>query len=173
LQDPKTGSDLWALPLTGDRRPFPVVQTSFDEIAGQLSPDVRWLAYASNESGRYETYVRPFPGPGGTLQVSTAGGTQPRWSKDGWELFYVSPDGHLMAVPIRAAADARVVVPSDAVTLFSIMLASGANIASSGFQARAQYAVAHDGRFLLNVNAEGAAAAPISIVLSWMAALKP
>ena len=77
-QDPKTASDLWALPLTGERKPFPVVQTSFDDLQGQFSPDGRWLAYASNESGRYEIYLRPFPEPSGKLQVSTAGGLQPR-----------------------------------------------------------------------------------------------
>jgi serine/threonine protein kinase/Tol biopolymer transport system component len=167
-----TGSDIWALPMAGERKPFPVVQTSFDDIEGQLSPDSRWIAYASNESGRYETYVRPFPGPGGKQQLSTAGGVQPRWSKDGRELFYVSPDGHLVAVSIRVASDARTVAPGDPVALFATQLASGGNIATSGFLARAQYAVARDGRFLMNVNADDTAAAPITIVLNWDAGLK-
>ena len=85
-QDDKTGSDLWALPLVGDRKPFAVVQTNFDEMQGQFSPDARWLAYASNESGRFEIYVRPFPEAGGKWQVSTGGGTQPRWGRNGQEL---------------------------------------------------------------------------------------
>jgi dipeptidyl aminopeptidase/acylaminoacyl peptidase len=167
-----TGSDIWALPMTGERKPFPVVQTSFDDIEGQLSPDSRWIAYASNESGRYETYVRPFPGPGGKQQLSTAGGVQPRWSKDGRELFCVSPDGHLVAVSIRVASDARTVVPGEPVALFATQLASGGNINASGFIARAQYAVARDGRFLMNVNADDTAAAPITIVLNWDVGLK-
>ena len=91
-QDPKTRSDLWALPLTSERKPFAVLQSSFDEIEGQFSPEGRWLAYASNESGRYEIYVLTFPEAGGKWQVTTAGGVQPRWRPDGQELFYVAPD---------------------------------------------------------------------------------
>jgi eukaryotic-like serine/threonine-protein kinase len=86
-QDPKTASDLWALPMTGDRKPLPVLHSSFDEIEGQFSPDTRWIAYASNESGRYEIYIRTFPEAGGKWQISTGGGMQPRWSRDGRELF--------------------------------------------------------------------------------------
>ena len=82
--------DLWAAPMAGDRKPFPVVQTPFDETAGQFSPDGRWVAYQSNESRPVQIYVRPFPGPGGPWQVSTAGGSQPRWRPDGKELFYVA-----------------------------------------------------------------------------------
>ena len=84
-QNPKTASDIWALPLMGERKPFAVLQSSFDEIQGQFSPDGRWLAYASNESGRYEIYVRTFPEAGGKWQVSAAGGMQPRWRRDGQE----------------------------------------------------------------------------------------
>ena len=70
----KTGWDIWALPLAGDRKPFPVVQTPFDETSGQFSPDGRWVAYQSNESQEMQIYVRPFPGPGGPWQVSTKAG---------------------------------------------------------------------------------------------------
>ena len=89
----------------GERKPFAVLQSSFDEIEGQFSPDGRWLAYASNESGRYEIYIRTFPEAGGKWQVSAAGGVQPRWRRDGRELFYVAPDTRLMAVPLRLAPD--------------------------------------------------------------------
>jgi Tol biopolymer transport system component/predicted Ser/Thr protein kinase len=172
-QDPKTGSDLWALPLTGERKPFPVVQTSFDEIEGQFSPDGRWLAYASNESGRYEIYSRPFPGAGGKWQVSTAGGTQPRWGRDGKELFYMVPDTRLMAVQIRVASDGRALDTGAPVALFPTRLASGADIQTTGFGARAQYAVASDGRFLMLVTADEAVTSPITIVLNWTAGLTP
>ncbi len=171
-QDPKTASDLWALPLIGERKPFPVVNTSFDEIAGQLSPDGRWLAYASNESGRYEIYLRPFPEPGGKWQISTTGGIQPRWRRDGQELFYVAPDTRLMAAPIRPASAARTVETGTPVALFPTRLASsGGAIFATGFASRAQYAVAADGRFLMNVAVEGATASPITIVLNWAAGL--
>jgi Tol biopolymer transport system component len=172
-QDAKNGSDLWALPLTGERKPIPVAQTSFDEIEGQFSPDGRWLAFASNESGRYEIYVRPFPELGGKSQVSTAGGTQPRWRQDGHELFYVAPDDRLMAVPIRVASSARSVDVGAPVALFPTRLASGANIAVVGAQAlaRAQYAVAFDGRFLINIDAGGGVTSPMTIVQNWTTGL--
>src|SRR5260370_6130941 len=81
----ETAFDLWAIPLDGDRQPFPIVQTEFDEREGQFSPDGKWIAYASNQSGRVEVYLRPFPGPGGDLRVSAAGGAQRRWRRDGNE----------------------------------------------------------------------------------------
>ena len=171
-QDPKTASDLWALPLTGERKPFPVVQTSFDDIQGQFSPDGRWLAYASNESGRYEIYVRSFPEPSGKWQVLTAGGTQPRWRRDGTELYYVAPDTRLMAVPIRMVSDTRAVDAGVPVALFPTRLASGAAVLAAGALSKAQYAVAPDGRFLLNVAADDGVASPITVVLNWTAGLK-
>jgi len=171
-QGSNTASDLWVVPLTGQQKPSPVLQTSFDEIEGQLSPDGTWLAYASNESGRYEVYIQTFPEPGGKWQVSVAGGAQPRWGRDGRELFYVASDSRLMAVPIRVARDARAPQTSAPVGLFSTRLASGGNIPLNGFQARAQYAVASDGRFLMNVAADDAATSPITVVLNWATALK-
>lgn len=149
-----------------------MVQSSFDEIQGQFSPDGRWLAYASNESGRYEVYVRTFPETGGTWQISTAGGMQPRWRPDGAELFFVAPDTKLMAVPLRFAEDTRALDAGAPVPLFSSRLATGGNITSAGFEARAQYAVSADGRFLINVVAEGSVTSPITIVQNWDAALK-
>ena len=98
--DPKTGYDLWALSMTGERKPFPVVQTEFEERDGQFSPDGAWIAYQSNESGRFEVYVQPFPGSGGKWPVSSNGGAQVRWRADGKELFYVALDGKLMVVSI-------------------------------------------------------------------------
>ncbi len=179
-QDPKTQSDLWVLPLAPSagaaevRKPFPVVQTAFDETQGQFSPDGHWLAYTSNESGRDEIYVRPFPESGGKWQVSTAGGSQPRWRPDGKELFYVAADGHLMAVPIRATPDGRAVDAGTPLALFPTRLASGTAISLSGFQSRALYAVARDGRFLMNVNVDTGVAdvSPLTVVLNWDAGLK-
>jgi Tol biopolymer transport system component len=171
-QDPKTGADLWALPVgesKGDSKPFPVVQTAFDEAAGQFSPDGRWLAYQSNESGPVEVYVQPFPGPGGKSQVSMAGGNQPRWRPDGKELFYVAPDGLLMAVSIEVGAD-KTLETGAPVPLFATRLASGSGI--TGVVTKPQYAVAPDGRFLMNVAVEEATGSPITVVLNWDAELK-
>ena len=155
----KTGSDLWALPLDGGT-PIAIATTPFEEIAGQFSPDGRWVAYASNESGRMEVYVRPFPEPDGATPVSTSGGTHPRWRPDGKELFYVAPDGRLMAAPIAAAG--RTLDPGAPVALFTPRFAIGASIT----QAKPQYVVGRDGRFLINSAIEQATP-PITLVLNW------
>jgi serine/threonine-protein kinase len=100
--------DLMLLPLQGNGRPQPLVQTPFNEINGEISPDGRWLAYESNESGRLEIYVRPLPDVNsGRWQVSTEGGTRPLWARSGRELFYVTPAGDALgrgAAPPRAGA---------------------------------------------------------------------
>ena len=100
----KTGSDLWVLPLSGDRKPFPFLATEFAERGGRLSPDGRWLAYESNETGAFEVYVQTFPGKEGKWQVSAKGGTRPVWSRDGKELFYIAGDNKLMAVDVKGGA---------------------------------------------------------------------
>ena len=101
--DPATGFDVWALPFGGDRKPRAVVKTPFAEaVPPRLSPDGRWLAYTSNESGRSEVLVQSFPEPGGRTQISTSGGTEPVWSRDGRELFYLNGDA-MMAVEIRTS----------------------------------------------------------------------
>src|ERR1700674_3868764 len=103
--DPKTSLDLWALPLDGDRRPAPVLQGPFFESGGQFSPDGKWIAYHSTESGRFEVYIRAFPSSAGKWQISNrGGGAIPRWRGDGKELFYMSSDFKMMAVTIRASA---------------------------------------------------------------------
>jgi Tol biopolymer transport system component len=138
--DPKTGQDLWALPVDGDRKPFPIVQTRFDEQDGQFSPDGKWLAYQSNQSGRVEIYVQSFPGSGAPFQVSIAGGSQVRWRRDGRELFYVAPDRRLMAVPIRLTQNTGQIDIGASVPLFSL-----------GAGALVNYMVSPDGqRFLVN-----------------------
>jgi Tol biopolymer transport system component len=93
-------SDIWVLPLNGDRKPIPFVKTQFNEYGPEFSPDGRFLAYVSNESGRFEIYVRPFPGPGPRRQVSAGGGTSPVWSKSSGELFYRSGDAMMAAAVI-------------------------------------------------------------------------
>jgi Tol biopolymer transport system component len=171
LVDAKTGTDLWALPMTGGGKPFLVVGTRFDEREGQFSPDGHWVAYVSNEGGIDEIYVQPFPGPGAKMQASTNGGVDPRWGRDGRELFYVAPDGKLMAVATHIEPNGPALNPGPPIPLFQTRLATGANI-TVGFNARPQYAVAPDGRFLMNVTADDNVVSPISIVLNWATTLK-
>jgi hypothetical protein len=158
--------DLWALPLEGTRKPFPVVQSRFNEDEGQFSPDGRWIAYRSNESGRDEVYVQAFPGPAGKRQMSTVGGSQPRWRRNGKELFYVAADTRLMSVPVALTPEGQTPSVGVPAPLFRTRLV-GVD------QPKAQYAVAADGqRFLMNVIADEATISPITIVQNWTAALR-
>jgi Tol biopolymer transport system component len=171
--NPKGASDLWALPMTEPadaRKTIPVAATSFDEIQGQFSPNGRWIAYVSNESGRYDVFVKPFLETGGRIAVSPAGGTSPRWSHDGAELFYVAADNQLMVVPIRPGRDSRALGVGTPMALFPTHLAAGGNLPSGGFNSAAQYTVTPEG-FLMNVTAEDSVTSPINIVLNWTAAL--
>jgi dipeptidyl aminopeptidase/acylaminoacyl peptidase len=161
--EPKTGIDLWVLPITGEQKPLAVVQTAMDQPGGEFSPDGRWLAYESNESGRFEVYVQPFPEAGGKWQMSNAGGTQPRWRRDGKELYYVAPDARLMAVTVAATPDGKTLDPGVPSPLFRTPLASGAGVTAG----RPEYAVAPDGRFLMNTVVDGSAPSPITVVLNW------
>jgi eukaryotic-like serine/threonine-protein kinase len=155
------GWDVWALPNEGNAKPFPVAQTTFDERNGEFSSDSKWIAFESNESGRFEIYVQPFPKPGVRTIVSTGGGLQPRWRPDGKELFYVAPDGRLMAVPLRFSADGQSVEPASPVPLFLTRVTSTRTGGS-----KQEYAVSSDGqRFLMNTLTEQAGA-PITLILN-------
>lgn len=158
--DPKTGWDIWVLPLTGDRKATPFAITVFEERSGQLSPDGRWLAYQSNESGRFEIYAQPFPGPGGKWQISSTGGTFPRWRADGKELFFIAPDGKLMAAPV-IVSDSKFET-GVAVPLFQTRIVSG-GLATLVHQ----YDVSRDGRFLINIRTEESTASAITLILNW------
>ena len=153
----RNNGDLMVLPLTGDRKPFPFVSTPFDEQQGAFSPDGKWVAYQSDESGRVEIYVRPFPGPGGQSQVSAGGGHAPRWRADGRELYCLSPDLKMMAakvVPGGAAFRAETPEP-----LFQTHVNTATN--------RQQYDVARDGRFLILTDLPDTSTEPIRLLLNW------
>ncbi len=167
--DPQTKADLWVLPMTGDQKPWVFLKTPFDEEYGQFSPDGRFVAYESDESGRYEIYIRPFTLPGesanpagGQWQISTAGGIQPRWSPDGRELYYLDPAGRMMAVSITVTG--ATVAPGTPVLLFPTKILGG-----GGDDAEVpEYAVARDGRFLINtVLDENRSTAPIRLIQNW------
>jgi Tol biopolymer transport system component len=139
--------DLAAVSLDG-RKTIPIGQSPFDETEGQFSPDSKWVALVSNETGRAEVYLQQFPEGTGRTQVSTAGGTQVRWSADGREIFYIAPDERMMAVAVSLAGGAPSL--SAPVALFQTYLATGGNVIGS----KPQYAVSRDGRFLLNTRVE-------------------
>jgi Tol biopolymer transport system component len=162
----QTRADLWLLPLDGDRKPKPYLQTPFDEVAGQFSPDGRWLACVSNESGQEQVYVQPVPVSGAKWQVSTAGGQQPRWRRDGRELFYLDADSRLMAVPVQTSGSGSF-EPGAPQPLFDL---PGAARLLGG---RHVYQPTANGqRFLALLPAEGEASPPITVVLNWQAGLK-
>ena len=151
------------MPVDGDRKPRPFVNGPFDELQGQFSPDGRWVAYQSNESGRFDIYVRPFPGPGGQWQVSTAGGVSPRWRADGKELFYLAPDGNLVAVPI--VAHETTFEAGTPISLFHMRIVNYGTGTVSAL--RPQSDVAPDGRFLVNVAIDDSAPFPITLIVNW------
>jgi serine/threonine protein kinase/Tol biopolymer transport system component len=175
--DPQTSLDLWVLPMFGDRTPSVFLKTPFREGYGAFSPDGRWVAYESNESGRNEIYIRPFVPPsraasadkpagkpptpaGGQWQISTAGGIYPRWRPDGKELYYLNPAGAMMAAPI--AVIGATLAPGAPVVLFPTRIVGGGEDIAQG----RQYDVASDGRFLINTVLD-TAAAPITLLQNW------
>ena len=162
--NPKTDSDLWALPLVPGKsgpagKPIPLRNSEFAEYHGRVSPDGRWLAYQSNESKRYEIYVVGFPGLNGHWQISVNGGSRPVWSRHGRELYFVSPDGKMMAVPVKSGEQFQAGVPQP---LFDVRM-SATPLAS--------YDVIADGRFLIATPMEQAAT-PMTVVVNWPAMLK-
>jgi len=161
---PKTNADLIAV-ATSDLREVVVAQSPYDELEGQFSPDGTWVAFVSTDSGRAEVFVQSFPEGRGRTQISTGGGTQVRWSADGKEIFYLAPDGKLMAASVAlggAAPDVKLPV-----ALFQTYLATGTNVVGN----KPQYAVARDGRFLLNTAVESPST-PIVVAFNWMKNLK-
>jgi Tol biopolymer transport system component len=155
--------DMFALPLTGDRKPIPLLQSKFTRGEARISPDGRWVAYTANESGRYEVYVGAFPGPGGKWQISTTGGYMPRWRRDGSEIFYLTTSGNLMAVEVNSKGAG---IEVGAVkTLFKVRTL----ITATGYN----YDVSPDGqRFLVAALPEIAETSPVTVVLNWSAELK-
>jgi Tol biopolymer transport system component len=155
-------NDLFVLPAAGEPKPTLVIQSGFSEDQGRISPDGRWIAYSSNESGRYEVYVAPFPGTGGKWQVSAAGGAFPRWGHDGSEIFYLAPDNKLISASVNskgAGFEVGAVKP-----LFATRIPTRTSY---------QYDVSPDGqRFLIATAPEQAGSAPITVVLNWTAGLK-
>jgi eukaryotic-like serine/threonine-protein kinase len=153
---PGTGRDLWIVQLDGQRVPKPLLQTSFNESQPALSPDGRWLAFVSNDTGRSEVYVQPYPGPGGKSRMSVDGGSLPVWARDGRELFFRNGEA-VMSVTINPSPGFSAGQPR---VLFKARSAGG-------------YGVGRDGRFLVIENLPTATTArPVTVVLNWLDELK-
>ena len=162
----RTRWDIWVLPTFGDRKPIPFAQTEFAEMEARFAPDGRWIAYSSNESSRREVYLQPFPGPGGKLQVSTHGGRDPRWRRDGRELFFLEPDGKLMSVDVTPSAVLQLSTPRP---LFNAPRPDETSLGVYG----GNYAVAPDGqRFLLRRQVQAPVLPATTVILNWTADLK-
>jgi serine/threonine protein kinase len=171
--NPNAKIGLWALPATGHKKPI-MLQGQGNMLTGRLSPDVRWLAYVSDESGRNELYVIPFAPEdaagkrvGGKWQISTTGGGQPQWRGDGKELFYITLDRKLMSMELNDGCESFEWTPPQ--TLFELPI----NLATTG-QFAYRYAPAPDGkRFLVSTEPDASTEAPqLTIVVNWLAGLK-
>jgi Tol biopolymer transport system component len=154
--------DLWLLPLTGNPELRPLVRTRAAESDGKFSPDGKYVAYVSNESGRMEVYLTAVGQPERRWPLSTTGGYQPRWHPDGAEVYYVNADSRLMAVPLTTVPRVDVSRPRE---LFRTQLSFPGD---NPFMTR--YDVAPDGRFLLNVPVQPGEP-PINVVVNWRSQL--
>ena len=166
-QTPETGDNLWILPLDGGQKPVPFLRTRFEEWGARFSPDSKWVAFVSNDTGSNEVYVAPASGSPGRKQISIGGGIAPRWRANGKELFYVSSDGKdVMAVSMSLSP---AVTSREPVRLFTIAR-------ETERQARLlnmPYEVHPDGqRFLFSVAARKTPPAQIAVVLNWPALLQ-
>ena len=157
-----TKSDVYAVPLVGERKPFPIMATPFVEVVPMIAPNGKWVAYMSDESGKYEVYIRPFPSGEGKWQVSNGGGQLPRWRRDGKELIYMTNDQELTSVEVSESGNG--VVLGIAKPLFKINPVSGPD---------GPYTMTPDAqRFVVNrVNGENGAQ-PLTLVTNWTADLK-
>lgn len=162
INDPETSWDIRVLPLDGSGETFPLLDSEFVEVRPTFSPDGKWFAYQSNEAGRAEIYVRQFPGPGGQWQVSTNGGSEPVWSADGSEIFYLDQGGKLVSVGVEVGSTFTAGLPEE---LFGPPMYPTIQ--------RERYIVSDDGqRFLVLSTPSGEAVRPTTVVLNWHAGLQ-
>ncbi len=167
LLDPEKGHDIWMLPLEGEQEPWAFLNTEFEETGAMFSPDGRWLAYTSNETGRDEVYLQPFSvtGPRGTKQVSVGGGAEPLWAPDSRDLFYRNGD-KMMAVAIETEPELSVGTPR--------LLFEGRFLpVLSGDEPGSSYDISPDGqRFLMIQREQDLVPTEIIVILNWFEELK-
>ena len=160
--DRTTGTAMWVLPLSGERKPFPLVSSAFQTGAGAIAPGGKWMSYESNETGRFEIYVTAFPGGGAKWQVSTNGGAAAKWRGDGKELFFLDPADNLMAVDVNPAS-----VPIQLGTPHALFRAPGVQ------NTLGPYVVTGDGKeFLINSGEVKEENQPLTLVQNWSVGLK-
>jgi serine/threonine-protein kinase len=161
----ESGSDFRVLTLEGERSSKALLATEFDESNGEVSPDGRWLAYQSNESGQFEIYVRPFPDVNeGRWPISTGGGTRPLWGPDGRELFYLESGGRLTVIPVQTS-------PSFAAGSAEVLLEETYFAAVGG----RTYDISLDGRRFLMIKESGedtSVRLSMTVVLNWFEELR-
>src|SRR5262245_29158399 len=147
-----------------EQKASPFVESPFDKIHGRVSPDGRWVAYATNDSGMYQVVVQSFPDPnGGKWTITAQGGVEPKWRHDGRELYYLALDGKLMAVPVKSDRTFEAGTPTP---LFETPLTVTRPTASRD----RRYDVSPDGRFLIVAPIQSAAA-PVNVVVNWTSEL--
>ena len=159
-ESPQTSCDIWVVPMEGEHKPFVFLKTNFDERHAVFSPDGRWVAYTSNQSGQYEIYVQPFQRGTGQWQVSSSGGMYPRWRSDGRELYYIAPDGKMMAASVTTSG--TTFQAGTPMALFQTRIYGGGTDVNVGHQ----YDVSTDGRFLINTVLEDSTS-PITLLQNW------
>jgi Tol biopolymer transport system component len=158
--DPKTKTDLWVVPMTGDRKPFPFLQTEYSELNARFSPDMKWIAYQSDESGPNQIYVRPFPGPGAKWQISASGGTRPSWNRNGKEIFYLH-GGKIMSAEVNGNGST---FEPGKVRLHFDPLSIGATVVRD---------ISGDGQsILVEIPRSRQSATPLTLIVNWDAELK-
>jgi eukaryotic-like serine/threonine-protein kinase len=159
----QTNNGIWVLPLFGNHKPFPYLQSGFNKSDAVFSLDGRWMAYVSDESGKSEVYLSPFPSGNGKWQVSRSGGDEPEWNPDGSSLYYVAPGGKMMEASVRESGPAPVV--GEPRELFQV----GKPATSLGAHS---YSVSPDGKRFLVSKALQIDASPLTLVTNWTSALK-
>jgi hypothetical protein len=152
--------------MMGEKKASPLMESPFDKVTARVSPDGRWIAYATNDTGTYQIVVQSFPDPnGGRWQITAQGGVEPKWRHDSRELYYLALDGKLMAVPVKTD---RTFEAGTASPLFETPLPVGRSLPSRD----RRYDVAADGRFLIVTPTNTAAPPPIVAVVNWTSAIE-
>ena len=171
-KDAQSGDDAWVLPLAGREAPQPIARSRFDEGSAKFSPDGRWIAYSSDESGRPQVYIQPFPGPGPKVQVSNDGGIDPQWRRTGGELYYRSR-GRMMVVSVATSATLQVSAPRQLWVEPRYTAGSGSSCGMPGVTS-SNYDVTPDGQRFLMVRDDdvGVASSRVVVVTNWAEELR-
>jgi Tol biopolymer transport system component len=163
------GVDTWLLDLSGEPKASPYIESPFDKAQARVSPDGRWLAYTTNDSGMYQIMVQSFPDPNrGRWQVTAQGGIEPKWRRDGRELYYLTLDGNLMAAPVKETRPDQPFEVGAPTKLFQTPLA----VSRTQLPRDRRYDVAPDGRFLIAMPAAAGGPEPVTAVVNWASGLE-